>query len=55
MLEDVLNTLVGIFSKAPAFFEFKLDSSFLILDTLISVKWNKDWVHTFSSTTFTFR
>ena len=42
-----------IFSKVPAFFEFKLKSSFVILDILISVKWNKDSVNTFSLIIFT--
>ena len=34
--------------KVTAFFEFKLESSFIISDTLISVKWNKDAVDTIS-------
>ena len=40
--KDFLSTLVGIFPKALAFIEIKRHSSFVILDTLISVKRNKD-------------
>ena len=48
ILEDILSTLVGILPKDSASFEFKLESPFVISDTLISVKWNEDSVETFS-------
>ena len=39
--------------KVSAFFEFKLESSFVISDAIISGKWNKDSVDTFSIILFT--
>ena len=53
MSEDVLSKLVGMLPKIPAFFEFKLKGSFVISDTLIPAKWNKDSVDTFSLIIFT--
>ena len=41
------------FLSKPAFFEFKLKGSFVISDTLIPAKWNKDSVDTFSLINFT--
>ena len=40
--------------KVLAFFEFKQESSFVIWDTLVFIKWNKDSVDTFSLKIFAF-
>ena len=52
--ENISSTFVGVLQKVPTFFEFKLEGSFVILDKLISVKWNNDSVDTFSLIIFTF-
>ena len=42
MLEEFLSTFVGIFPKVPAFWEFRLEISFWISDSGISLKLKLD-------------
>ena len=46
--EESLSTFVGIFPKVPAFLEFRLETSFYISDSGISLKLKRDSNSTFS-------
>ena len=48
MFEDSLGTFVGILPNISAFFELKLENSFHISDSLVSLKFNLHSNDTFS-------